>query len=70
MTKTDFIDWKANPVTKTVFAEIEKLVQEGSETLSSSAGIDPLQDRAIVGKINGLRSLLEISFADIGGDDD
>lgn len=70
MNKADFIDWKANPVTKTVFAEIEKLVAEGTETLSTAAGLDPLQDRAIVGKINGLRSLLEISFADIGGEDD
>lgn len=70
ITKADFIDWKSNPVTKAVFMEIKKLADDGVEGLSLSAGLDPLNDRAIVGKINGLRNVLDISFSDIGGTDD
>lgn len=69
-TKSDFVDWKSNPVTKAVFAEIKTLIDEGVETLALSAGVNPVDDRLIVGKINGLRSLLEISFSDVGGKDD
>jgi hypothetical protein len=65
ITKADFLDWKSQPVTKRVFAEIEAFIEAGKEELSYVAGENPLLDSKRVGKLDGLRSLLAISFYDL-----
>lgn len=65
MTKDDFIEWKSQSVTKRVFAEIEALIESGKDELSFVAGENPLLDAKRVGKLDGLRSLLAISFYDL-----
>lgn len=70
ITKADYNDWKVNPVTQAVFAEIESLIELGKEELAHSAGENSINDRERVGKLNGLRTLLGISFYDLESQDD
>lgn len=63
--KSEFVDWKSQAVTKRVFAEIEALIEAGKEELSYVAGENPILDAKRVGKLDGLRSLLAISFYDL-----
>jgi hypothetical protein len=65
ITKQDFMDWKSLPVTKAVFAEIADMIEIGKEELSHLAGENSISDRERVGKLNGLRTLLGISFYDL-----
>lgn len=70
ITKQDFIDWKASPVTKAVFAEIADMIEVGKEELSHLAGENAVSDRERVGKLNGLRTLLGITFYDLEDEQD
>lgn len=62
VTKEDFIDWKAQPVTKRLYAAIQYWIEVGKEELSVSAGSDPLIDKERVGKLNAYRELLDLKF--------
>jgi len=55
MTKEDFYDWKASPVTQAVFASLREIEETIKETLATSAGVNPEQDREHVGYIKALR---------------
>lgn len=65
ITKEDFIDWKAHPVTKQVFAEIRESIAAGKDEIAASAGINSLLDRERVGKLAGLTALLDIQYDDV-----
>lgn len=65
MTKEDFLEWKQHPVTRRVFEEIQNMIGQGTEELSFSAGQDPGSDRQKVGKLDGLRALVGISFYEL-----
>lgn len=65
VTKDSFRDWKSNPVTKAVFAEIHNMIHESQERLGNSAGLDPLNDRYISGAIAAYRDLLNIDFSEV-----
>ncbi len=69
MTKDDFTDWKSQHVTKEVFRLVEDLVKEGMDELSHVAGENPILDSRRVGKLDGLRSLLGITFYDLEDND-
>ena len=62
--KSEFLDWKQNPITKRVFAGLQE--QEGimAEQLVSSAGIDCLEDRFKSGYIAALRDVYLIRLED------
>lgn len=70
VTKDSFRDWKANPVTKAVFNEIESRVIEACEALGDTAGLDPLQDRFKVGMIQALYGILRIDVSEVKEDRD
>ena len=59
ITRSDFIDWKSNPVTKEVFASIYERIHQLQEDLGGSAGIDVRQDSMKVGAIQACRDILE-----------
>lgn len=65
ITKQAFMDWKSDPVTRAVFAEIADLIEIGKEELSFVAGENSVSDRERVGKLAGLRTLMGISFYDL-----
>jgi hypothetical protein len=57
LTKADFDDWKSNKVTKSFFQAAEERVDDCKEMLASSAGIDTLQDRFLVGMVQAYREM-------------
>ena len=62
--KADFIDWKSHPVTKQVFDGLRQQEAPVVETLTVSAGVDPLQDRFHAGYIAALRDFYLIRLED------
>ena len=70
MNSDEFSSWKANPVTKQVFAAIQELIYEGQVELGYSAGADPIVDRYKVGKINGLQTILDLTIEDLSSEGD
>lgn len=62
MTKQDFADWKLHPVTKEVFNQLRQRIRDLQDVLGTSAGIDPLQDRHLVGGIAAYNDLLNIEY--------
>jgi len=62
LTKTEFYDWKSNPVTKEVFKQFQVRIDSLRELLGDSAGEDPLLDRWKVGAIQAYKDLILIEF--------
>lgn len=65
VTKDSFRDWKANPVTKVVFDELNNRIRATQMELGNTAGIDPLSDRFKVGAIQAYQDLLFITFDEV-----
>lgn len=61
----DFQDWKAHPVTKAFFEAANIRIQETKDLLSTSAGLDPLQDRLYVGLIHAYKELQDFRVDDL-----
>lgn len=70
ITKGDFLEWKANPVTKKLFIILEQWIEIGKEELSTSAGENPLTDRERVGKLNAFKDVLGVNSDDLETIDD
>ena len=62
MTKSEFIDWKADPRTKEVFKAIEGECFIIAEKLARVAGLDSLSDRYEAGVIRGMERLLDVDY--------
>jgi hypothetical protein len=62
MTKTEFIDWKSNPITKQVFNELRMYIDGLQAELGQAAGVDSIADARRVGAIQAYKDLLEIDF--------
>lgn len=62
MTYSDFMDWKANPCTKEVMAEIRSECYEIARVLAVQAGLDSLNDRYQAGVIRGMERILEVDY--------
>jgi hypothetical protein len=59
LTKNDVIDWKTHVVTRLLKEVVQERIKEAQEVLGSSAGMEPLADRLIVGMIRAYQELLE-----------
>lgn len=70
ISKEDYLEWKANKVTKVVLRAITKLIEEGKEELSQVAGENPASDNRRVGKLDGLRTFTDITYYDLEGEDE
>ena len=70
ITSEQFQEWKTHPVTKEIFAELNNLKNELANQLSigNTIGYDAQSTHGmtnkIVGQIEGLNQLLNISFSD------
>lgn len=62
MTKADFSDWKANPITKQVFSQIRKRIVDLQEELGGTAGQSVLEDGKRVGAIQAYLDFLDIEY--------
>lgn len=70
VTKEEFLEWKSHPVTIEVYAEIkrakERLVTHLSEgaTIGYEAQVTHGQTNKIIGQIEGLNQLLNLTYED------
>lgn len=64
VSKSDFDNWKADPVTKAYFGAIVDRIDEAKEILSYSAGTDSLYDKHLVGMLQAFREMLDIKVTD------
>lgn len=68
VTKESFRDWKANPVTKAVFAELNHRAQSAREDLGNTAGVEPLNDRFKSGYVQACQDIVVIDFDEVTDD--
>ena len=59
VSKEEFVEWRQSPVTKQFLEFVRKQISEAKEALAETAGLDPLQDRHLVGGIDALKDVLE-----------
>lgn len=64
VTKEEFLQWKENPVTKSVFEVIDNRVEDAKDILAVSAGEDSRTDAMLVGMIRAFNELKEIGYDD------
>lgn len=69
ITASDFIEWKAHPVTKAFYQACEERVQEAMENLSVSAGLNSNEDNLLRGFIRAYREIPEFHILDLEGVD-
>jgi hypothetical protein len=65
LNRSEFQDWKNNPVTETVFLRIAERIRETERILGTTAGMDTSEDRYRVGTIQAYKNLLEIDWEDL-----
>lgn len=65
MIKSEFVDWKNNPVTQEIFSIIRSSISDGRDELE--AGPDPVYAAKVVGKLAAYRAILDISFEEPDG---
>lgn len=68
MNKTEYVDWKSNPVTEEVFEELSQRVEGLKAELAGSAGLDPLFDRFRAGAIQAFTDVLNTSYEEAEND--
>lgn len=64
VSKSDFDNWKVDPVTRAYFGAIVDRIDEAKEILSYSAGTDSLYDKHLVGMLQAFREMLDIKVTD------
>ena len=70
ITKEDFLDWKAHPVTIEIYKEIKQMKENLMNSLSDGLTLGHRSDvthgltNKIVGQITGLNQLLNITYED------
>jgi hypothetical protein len=62
VTESEFMDWRANPITKQVFTSIKNRIYDLQVHLGLSAGIDTREDAKNVGAIQAYTDLLSMEF--------
>lgn len=64
MTKEDFRDWQAMPITKLFYGACEERIEDAKEVLANSAGLDPMQDSFYRGFIYAYNEMKQFRFED------
>lgn len=67
--KSEFVDWKGSTVTQAVLASIKDRQDAIKGMLVQSAGLDPNEDRMLVGMIKAYDTLLQIDFSEVGSEE-
>ena len=69
ITVGDFQQWKENPVTKAFMWAAQERIEDGMNVLSTTAGMDLIQDNYMRGFIAAYRELEQFRIDDIEGDE-
>jgi len=64
ITKSDFDNWKADPVTKAFMFAINERIEESKDVLSVQAGINPNEDNYLRGFIQAYREIQDFRVED------
>lgn len=64
ISKRDFDNWRSDLVTKAFFLACEQRVEDAKEILSTSAGINPIEDNLLRGFIRAYREMQEFRVED------
>ena len=64
-TRSDFDNWKSDPVTKAFFLAAQERVEDAKELLSVKAGLNPNQDNLLRGMIQAYRELQDFRIDDL-----
>ena len=64
VTVEDFVMWKAHPVTRLVFQQLNERRESIKEYLVATAGDDPKHDAVQRGYAQAIQDLLTIEFGD------
>lgn len=68
MTKSDFIDWKKNPVTQELFSQLKQRVEDMKDRLVGYAASGNATSSAhMAGIVEGFQFLLNIDWEDTNG---
>ncbi len=62
VTKEEFLSWKGDKVTQVVFKMLEERREAAKDILSRSAGMEPANDRLLVGMIQAFNEVLEVQY--------
>ena len=65
LSKEDFLDWKANQITQAYMVSVYRRIEDLKGTLAGSAGLDPNQDRMIVGMIRAFGEVLNVEVDEV-----
>jgi hypothetical protein len=65
LTKEEWLDWKANPVTSAFYEACITRVEEATEILVATAGQDPVLDNFYRGFIQAYREIQEFKIEDL-----
>ncbi len=65
ISKSDFDNWKLDPVTKAFFQAAQERIEEAKDVLSVEAGLNPIQDNTLRGLIQAYREIQDFRVEDI-----
>mgnify|MGYP000035325412 FL=1 len=64
-TRSDFDNWRSDPVTRAFFAAARERVEDAKELLSIEAGLNPNQDNLLRGLIQAYREMQDFRMDDL-----
>jgi len=65
VTKSEWVDWKQNPVTNAFYSAIKERISEATELLVNKAGLDQVEDNFFRGFIAAYNEVLGFSIEDM-----
>lgn len=65
ISKSDFDNWRLDPVTKAFFQAAQERIEEAKDVLSVEAGLNPIQDNTLRGLIQAYREIQDFRVEDI-----
>lgn len=65
---SEFLDWKASPVTKAFFAACNIRIEDAKDTLAAQAGLVPAEDNYLRGFIRAYIEMQDFHIDDLEGD--
>jgi len=69
ITKSEWLDWKSNPVTRAFYAACKERVEDSKDILATSAGMDSDNDNFMRGFISAYNEMNEFRIEDLSDED-
>jgi hypothetical protein len=69
ITKSEWIDWKSNPVTQAFYQACAIRTEDAKAILGNTAGIDPIQDNYMRGFIAAYFEMEDFKIEDLEDED-